>query len=224
MRWEDLLFIHWPIALSTMREVVPPGLEVETFDGTAWIGVVPFRMTRVRHRLFPPLPGLSAFSELNVRTYVTVHDKPGVYFFSLDAASKVAVRVARWTFHLQYFDAKMKCATNDSRVHYECRRVHRGAPPAEFAAQYQPIGDTFHPPPGSRERFLTDRYCLYAVDRRGKIWRGDIDHAPWPLQLAQAEIRTNTMLDQLRMHVPDAPPLLHFAKCMDVVAWRPTQV
>jgi uncharacterized protein len=224
VRWEDLLFMHWPIPLAKMREIVPAGLQVETYDGSAWIGVVPFRMRNTRHRLLPPLPDVSTFPELNVRTYVRAGGRPGVYFFSLDAASKLAVRLARWTFNLQYFDARMRCETAGANIAYESHRIHRDAAPAEFRAQYGANGKPFPAGRGSLENFLTDRYCLYAVDRRGKVWRGDIHHAPWSLQLAEAEIATNTMLEQLRMKPPDLHPLLHFAKEMDVVAWLPAAV
>src|SRR5437867_5100192 len=105
MRWHDLLFLHWPVRPEIIRPLIPNGLELDTFDGAAWIGVVPFRMTGVRLRWLPPLPGISAFPELNVRTYVRVRDRPGVYFFSLDAGSRTAVAMARAWFHLPYFHA-----------------------------------------------------------------------------------------------------------------------
>src|SRR5262245_4554326 len=107
MSWHDLLFAHWPVPVAAMRALVPAPLEVDTFDGAAWIGVVPFRMTRVGPLWLPPIPGVSSFAELNVRTYVTRDDKPGVWFFSLDAANPLAVRTARRFFHLPYFHAAM---------------------------------------------------------------------------------------------------------------------
>src|SRR5688500_5474109 len=109
MRWHELLFMHWPVPAAALRPLIPAGLELDTFDGSAWLGVVPFRMSGIRRRLLPPVPGTAAFPELNVRTYVTAGAKPGVWFFSLDAANRLAVRVARWTFHLPYYDATMSC-------------------------------------------------------------------------------------------------------------------
>src|SRR5687768_12771604 len=149
MRWLDLAFLHWPAAAEPLRRLLPRGVELDTFDGDAWIGVVPFRMTGIRHRLFAPVPGLSAFHELNVRTYVTHKGKPGVWFFSLDAASAFAVRVARRTFHLRYYHARMMSrASTDGTIAYESVRTHRGEPPAKFVASYRPVGNVFHATPG----------------------------------------------------------------------------
>jgi uncharacterized protein len=143
MRWHELLFIHWPVPAGSLRPLIPAGLELETFDGAAWLGVVPFRMSGCRVRGLPPVPGLSAFPELNVRTYVSAEGKPGVWFFSLDAASWLAVRGARWLFHLDYFDARMSVARKGNEIDYRSTRTHRHARPAEFAARYRPTG-----PPG----------------------------------------------------------------------------
>jgi uncharacterized protein YqjF (DUF2071 family) len=224
MRWHDLLFAHWPLAPHLIRPLIPGGLELDLFEGEAWIGVVPFRMSGIRHRLLPLLPGLSAFPELNVRTYVSHDGRTGVWFFSLDAASRAAVRVARKTFHLPYFDARMSCRREGEEVVYRSRRTHRGAQSCEFVGRYRPSGAVYHSTPGSLEAFLTDRLCLCSVDLRGRICRGDISHAPWPLQPASAEIEVNTMVDSLGLRLPDRRPLLHFARQLDVRAWMPQRV
>jgi uncharacterized protein YqjF (DUF2071 family) len=237
MRWHDLLFAHWRVDAARLREFVPPGLEIETFDGAAWLGVVPFRMSAIRHRWLPPIPGLSAFPELNVRTYVRPagdSSRPGVWFFSLDAASRVAVRVARATFGLAYMDARMTCRGDGEAVVYESRRTGPWASlafggartkEAEFVGGYAPVGQAFVAAPGSLESLLTDRFCLYAW-RRGGLWRGEIDHPPWPLQRAQAKIERNTMAAAIGLSADDlrGEPLLHFARRLDVVAWRPEPV
>ena len=219
MHWHDLIFMHWPIPSETIREYIPPALTIDTFDGTAWIGIVPFRMTGVRPRLVPPLPGLSAFPELNVRTYVTAEGKPGVWFFSLDAGNPVAVEAARDVFHLNYYNAKMRCTPEDDGVYYRSVRTHAQAPPAEFVGRYRPTGSVYHSTPGTLEHFLTARYCLYAADRKERVWRAEIHHARWPLQPAEAEIERNTMTEQIRLALPDTKPLLHFARSLDVVGW-----
>lgn len=218
--------MHWPVPVSSLRPLIPDALDIDTFDGSAWIGVVPFRMSGIRARWLPPMPGTSAFPELNVRTYVTSHGKPGVWFFSLDATSKLAVRAARLTFHLPYFDARMSCTRQpDGRtIDYESVRTHRGAPPATFIARYAPTGPVFRSSPGSVEHFLTERYCLYAADRKNRLFRAEIAHAPWPLQTAEADTRANTMTDALGIRLPDVPPLLHYADSIDAVAWRPVRV
>jgi hypothetical protein len=224
MQWLDLLFIHWPVRQEVLQPFIPAGLELETFDGRAWLGVVPFQMAGVRPRFIPPLPWVSAFAELNLRTYVTAGGKPGVWFFSLDAANPLAVRVARATFHLPYFDASMACMPQGEMVSYRSVRTHHAARPARFEAAYWPIGPVSHAAPGTLEHWLTERYCLYAANRRGTLWRGEIHHAPWPLQPAAAEIRTNRMADQLGLILPRRPHRLHFVRRLDVVGWAPERV
>jgi uncharacterized protein YqjF (DUF2071 family) len=222
MRWHDLLFMHWPVSPAALRPHIPPSLQLESFDGAAWLGVVPFRMSGVRPRGVPALPWVSAFPELNVRTYVTAGGKPGVWFFSLDAANPLAVRGARRAFHLPYYDARMAAERSEGGgVRYTSVRSHRGAPPAAFRARYRPSGPAFQAAAGSLDRWLTARYCLYAADRRGTLWRGDIDHAPWPLQPAEVEVERNTMPAPLGLVLPDRPALLHFARYLAVVAWWP---
>ena len=221
--WHDLLFAHWPIPVEVMRALVPPQLELDTFDGTAWVGVVPFRMSGVRPRLIPAMPWLSAFPELNVRTYVKSRNqaqpKPGVYFFSLEAANPVAVALARGLFKLPYFKADMSLNDDGRIIHYQSRRIHRGAPPAEFSGEYAPTSPVFRAQPGSLEKWLTERYSLYTVNMRGRAYIGEIHHQPWPLQRAEAEIQINTMAAASQIPLPDIPPLLHFARRLDVVVW-----
>jgi uncharacterized protein YqjF (DUF2071 family) len=219
MQWHDLLFMHWPVHPAVLRPYIPPTLELETFDGAAWLGVTPFRMEGARPRLLPPLPWLSSFPELNVRTYVRAEGKPGVWFFSLDAANPLAVRGARYLFHLPYYDAEMISHSCGGEVRYTSRRSHRVGAPAAFAARYRPTGSVYHAAVGTLDYWLTERYCLYAANRQGRVWRGDIHHAPWPLQPAEAEVERNTMAEQLRLMLPKREPLLHFAKRLDVVAW-----
>jgi len=224
MQWHDLLFMHWPLPVSVLRPLIPPGLTLDTFDGCAWIGVVPFTMAGVHARYLPPLPGTSTFPELNVRTYVTTEGKAGVYFFSLDAANPLAVRAARLGFRLPYYDADMSASRSDLTVAYASTRTHHGAPPAAFAARYRPTGPVSRSTDGSIDAWLTERYCLYSAAGKQAVWRADIDHTRWPLQPAEAEIACNTMVDPLRLVLPDTPPLLHFARQLDVMAWRPRVV
>ena len=219
MEWHDLLFMHWPLPPATLRPLIPPALQLDTFDGWAWIGVVPFQMRGVRPRLLPGLPMLSTFCELNVRTYVTAEGKPGVWFFSLDAANPLAVRAARYSFHLPYYDARMRITRVEDGVRYQSLRTHRLVGPTALAASYRPVGPSRVALPGSLENWLTARYCLYASGRHGQAWRGEIDHEPWPLQAAEAEVRRNTMMLPLHLTLPDRAPLLHFARRLDVTAW-----
>ena len=216
--WSDLLFAHWPIDARQLRPKLPAELTLDLYDGTAWIAVVPFRMSNVGARGVPALPMVSAFPELNVRTYVIVDDKPGVYFFSLDAASTLAVAAARTLFNLPYHRASMAVARRGPEVAYESRR--RGAA-AELAVRYAADGDPFEPRPGSLEYFLTERYCLYNRSRRGAAYRLDIHHPPWTLRPARAQLVRNTMLQASGLALPTDSPLLHFVERQDVVAWLP---
>lgn len=219
--WHDLLFAHWPITAEKLRPLIPSSLRIDTFEGRAWLGVVPFRMTGVRPRGAPALPWVSAFPELNVRTYVTYGGKPGVWFFSLDAANSVAVAAARTLFHLPYFHARMSCVSEGEAIRYRSRRKHPGMASGALRARYGPAGPVFHAAPGSIEHFLTERYCLYAATPLGCILRCEIHHPPWPLQLAEAEFTENTMPASDGIAAPEGTPLLHFAKRLDVVVWRP---
>jgi len=217
--WDNLLFAHWPVPAGAMRRVLPPQLEPDLFEGQAWLGVVPFRMSRVYPRYTFPVPWLSYFLELNVRTYVTVDGKPGVYFFSLDASNPLAVAIARRWYKLPYFTAQMGMkAGPDGWIGYESRRTHRGAPLADFRARYRPAGEVYPSLRGALDHWLTERYCLYTV-AEGVVYRGDIHHAPWPLQLADAEIELNTMAAPTGLELPRLPPLLHFARSIEMVAW-----
>jgi hypothetical protein len=207
-----------------LRPHIPEILKIDTFDGRAWLGIVPFSMTGVRLRWMPALPGLSAFPELNVRTYVTAQNKPGVWFFSLDAANALAVAVARATFHLPYFRARMECNEARGWIEYRSHRSHRGAPAAEWEGRYRGVGEFSEPSPGTLVHFLTERYCLYSASPEGRIYRGDIHHPPWLLQEAEAHFAHNTMAEASGLTLPAQQPLLHFAPRQDMVAWAPQRI
>lgn len=217
--WYDLLFAHWPIPTDMLRAHIPPQLPMDTFEGQAWVGIVPFGMSRVYPRGTLPVPWLSRFLELNVRTYVTLGGKPGVYFFSLDAANPVAVEIARRWFLLPYYRARMAHRREGQCIHYRSYRTHRGAPPAELEARYQPTGPVAHAQRGTLESWLTERYCLYTVTPRGRVMRGEIHHPQWPLQPAEADFQANTMAVSHGLLLPDVPPLLHFASRIDTLEW-----
>ena len=216
--WNDLLFAHWPVDRRMLQERLPAGLPVDVFDGQAWLGIVPFHITNLAPRGVPSIPFVSAFAELNVRTYVTLEGKPGVYFFSLDAASALAVAGARTLFHLPYFTASMTVNVSGDTVQYSSSRDTTVAS-ARFEGSYRPIGAVEPPVPGTLEHFLTERYCLYTIDGSRRVRRLQIHHPPWPLQRADAEIRVNTMADAAGVRLPTTKPLLHFSKRQDMVGW-----
>ena len=217
--WHDLLFAHWPVAVDHVRGLVPPGLELDLFEREAWLGVIPFHLTNVAPRGTPALPWLSAYPELNVRTYVRAGGKPGIYFFSLDAANPVAVTIARTLFRLPYYTASMQVAHDDGAIRYRSRRTTRHGPTAAFGALYRPVGDVFTAAPGTLEYFLTERYCLYTVDEHFSLRRLEIHHPPWLVRRAEAGIEENTMPEAAGIHLPSIAPVLHFAKRQDTVAW-----
>ena len=207
-----------------LRPHIPAELEIETFEGKAWLGVVPFRMSGVRLHWTPAVPWLSAFPELNVRTYVSAQGKSGVWFFSLDAANLVAVAAARLFFHLPYFRARMACRDVDGWIQYQSERTHSGASPAVFEARYRRAGEAFEPPRGTLAHFLTERYCLYSAGSGGRVYRGEIHHPPWLLQPAEAQFARNSMVEAAGLTIPGEPPLLHFALRQNMVAWAPRRI
>jgi uncharacterized protein YqjF (DUF2071 family) len=223
-RWHDLLFAHWPLPPAALDGRLPPGLRPDLFDGHAWLGVVPFRMSGVRLAGLPPLPGSGAFPELNVRTYVRHGEQPGVWFFSLDAASRLAVEIARRWFALPYFHARMSCAADGEGIRYASRRVDARGAPAELRARYAPLGPPAPSAPGTLEDFLTNRLTLFATDRRGRLVRGDVEHARWPLQPARAELELNTMGAALGLRLEGPPRSLLFARRLDVRIGAPRAV
>jgi uncharacterized protein YqjF (DUF2071 family) len=219
--WHDLLFAHWPVDAGTLRRRVPPEFPLDVFDGTAWLGIVPFHMTNVAPRGVPSLPWISEFPELNVRTYVRVEDKPGVFFFSLDAGNTVAAHAARALLNLPYYAATMSVAATADCIEYDSRRDD-GAAGASLSAKYRPVAAASRAISGSLEYFLTERYCLYNLNLRRRPYRLEIHHPPWRLQPADAEFTGNTMAEAAELSLPDVRPLLHFSKRQDMVAWAPT--
>jgi uncharacterized protein len=224
MTWLNLAFLHWRVPAASLEHLIPAGLTLQTFDGSAWLGIVPFRMAGVHARGLPPVPGTADFLELNVRTYVTDGVRPGLWFFSLDCQSKLAVRGARTAFHLPYMDAAMSESRANTSITHSSRRTHAGQPRADFEATYQPVGESFTSRSGSLEHWLTERYCLYSADARGNVYRGEINHAPWPLQPATCEIASNTMAAPLGLSLPPQPDLAHFAARLEVNAWLLTKI
>src|SRR5262245_62056505 len=182
--WESLLFAHWPVPASALRPLVPGWLRVQEYDGSSWVGLVPFTMSGVTFRGMPALPWLSSFAEMNLRLYVEHEGKPGIWFVSLDAERRLAVWGARAAAHLPYFFARMRVHLDGDRVSYDS--VRNGAAPVRLSARYAPIGPEQQSRLGSLEHFLTERYCLYTEDRRKRRRSLEIHHPPWPLQPASA--------------------------------------
>jgi len=212
-KWQKLLFAHWPVNTDELMRFLPPGLELDLWEGQAWLGIVPFEMSyQLRYCPWPV-----RFGELNVRTYVIHQGKPGVLFLSLDASDLFTVYMARLTYSLPYYPAQIHIKKQpDSQIQYQSQRSQGQA---GFIGQYQPVSKPFEALSGSFEYWLTERYCLYAQNRSGSLFRGDVHHLPWQLHLAEATIQENTMATVHRVNLPDISPILHYADNIDVVIW-----
>nr|WP_275669728.1 DUF2071 domain-containing protein [Planococcus salinus] len=207
--WHDLVFMHWPVDRNEMRKYVPAELEIDIYDGKAWLGLVFFKAKKTRPRFLPPVPGVSSFLELNVRTYVTYKRQSGVYFFSLDADHPLAVKAARLGDFLPYRHAQMAMSTTGKRCTFKSRRTNKGSFPESLELSYRV---TSHPVDKTElESWLTERYCLWTKPK-GQLLRLDIEHSPWKLQYIQGEIENNTMASFLSKNLHLEKPLTHYSK------------
>jgi hypothetical protein len=220
MSWHDLAFFHWPVPKERLLPLVPTSFGLDLFDGNAYVGVVPFVMSNIGLRR-PASLKYRYLPELNVRTYVSVGGRPGVYFFSLDASQPLFVAGGRAGFSLPYYWARFRIDHASGPTDYSCRRV-RGA--ARFHARYRPKDEPFEAKPGTLEYFLTERYCLYCIDHFGRPQRVEIHHGPWPLQHAAVELVENSMTTPLGLEAGQEPPLAHFAQRNDVLVWLPEKI
>lgn len=209
--WHDLLFAHWSVSPEAILADIPQGLELDTFDGQAWLGVVPFYMSGVTPRGCPAIHRLCDFPELNLRTYVRRGGKPGVWFYSLDVTNGFAAWIARRFFHLPYQKAQMQVQRQGPWVEY-----HSWCGGRELVARYRGL-----PEKVSREdtfaHWCTERYCLYCSDEKGGLYRGEIQHPEWPLQKAEWKVSKNTFLN--RFPLSQVEPVLHFSSRLDVVVY-----
>jgi len=215
--WGKLLFMHWPISAELLRPLIPERLTIDTFDGRAWIGITPFTLWGVRLSFTPPVPWLSDFHELNVRTYVHEGGVPGVWFLSLDANSTVTVLGARTFFQLPYFNASILLEQEEEIIHYNLSRTEEDTP-ARFSASWR-IGEALpQSEQDSLEFFLTERYCLYSTDGEN-LYRSRIHHNPWPLQRAELRSYRSTMIESHGLPTPHGEPLIHYAEALEVGIW-----
>jgi len=213
--WRDLLFVHWPVAAATLRQYVPEALELEEFDGSAWIGLTPFWIGAMG--LFAGPRIRCRVPETNLRTYVRFQGRPGVWFFTLDITSRLAVAGGRGLYKLPYRHASMEVSNEADRVVYQSRRDDGSG----FAFRYRPIGPVSPAAPGSLEHWLTERYTLFSATDRGAIFRADIEHRPWPLQPAELTIERNEMPIPGGGTMPDPPLHLRYAGCLEVAIELP---
>src|SRR3954451_7648725 len=217
--WHNLLFAHWPVTPELLRPLVLEALDIDTFDGSAWIGVVTFRLSHIRLHFLPEIPLFSAFPEVNVRTYVSHGGKQGVLFLSLDTDNRLVVEVGRRLFRLAYHPALVSLRRRGRRYRFCAERREKLSPEAAFQATYEPAGEAELCAPGSLGSWLTERYCYYAANKKGKLYRCDIAHEPWSIQEAHADILENNITEALGIKLPDTEPVLHYAHEMKAHIW-----
>jgi uncharacterized protein len=218
MRWEHLLFMHWPVTPARLRELVPPCFELDTFEGSAWVGLIPFTMRDVSPVFLPRIPwrGVTDFHECNVRTYVRYGPERGVYFFSLDAASRLGVWGARTFFHLPYFNARMALERRGDEIDYAVDRLDE--PRAGLRCRWRAGAPLPESRPGELAHFLTERYSLLTTDPQGRPRICRIRHRPWPLRNAELLELDDSLVHTAGIPLPDLPPLLHHADRLDMRA------
>jgi uncharacterized protein YqjF (DUF2071 family) len=221
--WHNLLFAHVPIAPESLLPLVPRGVELDTFEGQAWLGVIAFRLSRIRLRGLPEIGLVSHFNEVNLRTYVTHEGNPGVLFLSMDANNRPAIALARPLFHLPYTPAIIALERTGGGFSFDCERTGGTGKGAQFKATYRPEGEAFRARRGSLEYWLTERYCYYGASR-GRTYRCDISHPAWPLQRACASIERNTLAQALGLPAEEVSPVLHYAHKMTAHIWPPRRL
>jgi uncharacterized protein YqjF (DUF2071 family) len=219
-RWRTLLFLHWEVPAEALARLLPPGLTLDTYEGRAFVGLVPFTMRGVRPAYLPPFPPLSDFHETNVRTYVHRDGKdPGVWFFSLDAANAIAVRLARAWFKLPYHYARMELAREGPWISYRSERRWPAPVPARCAVRCAPGGEAAASTPGTLQHFLVERYFLYTA-HGGALWRGQVHHPPYQVRGAEVEGLDESLLAAAGIQRPQVAPLVHFSDGVDVDVFR----
>ena len=216
--WGDLLFLHWQVPAETLRRHLPARLAVDTYEGRAYVGVTPFTLWGVRPVFVPPVPFLSEFHEINVRTYVHLDGVPGVWFFSLDANSAAAVAGARAFYRLPYFSAEIAREHEGDVTTYASRREGSAGRPAEFEGSWATGAEQPEAEPGTLDFFLVERYCLYAAEGE-KLYRARIHHRPWPLRDVRLRSQRSTMVEAAGLGKPAGEPLVHHGGPVEVEVW-----
>lgn len=219
-RWRDLLFAHWPVPATEIAALLPSSLAVDTLEGSAWVGIVPFWIDRVRYRGLPMAPGALRLPELNLRTYV--HDRrrnlPGIYCFSLDVASPLAATLGRLLSPLPCYWSKMRMAEEEAGWLHLSSERQMSLRPASFSVRYRSLGRPAEP--GLVEYLLTSRQTLYIPSRSGNLYQGQLQQRPRPLEEAEACFTANNLPEAHGITLPATPPLLHYSREMLVSAWN----
>jgi len=228
-RWNDLLFAHWPIPAAQIEAMLPEGLQVDTYGGTAWLGIVPFWLDRLKLRNLPSIPGSRRFPDLNVRTYVRDRQtgSPGTWCFSIDASNLLAVTLGRTWLHLPYHWAEMQMEGRQDREFSFFSRRHLQTRPVQFSVRYRGLGPsqrTAEHRMGSFEHYMAERSCLFSINRSGQLLRSNLHSIPWPLEEAEAEIERNDLATAIGLALPSGAPVLHYSRRLALYIWKPEAV
>lgn len=218
-RWHEILMLHWEVPPAAVRPLVARGVELDLFDGRAYVSVTPFTMRRARLRGMPPLPFIAVFHELNVRTYVRVDGVAGVWFLSLDAASTAAAAIARATLGLPYFRARMSRAAAGGAHEYRSERLPPRGAPATLSARWR-VGAVVPHLAGSLDDFLAERHALY-TRLAGRRVRVRVRHPPWVLHEVSLERLREDVTRAAGIEVPERPVLARFSPGTDVEVLAP---
>ncbi|MBB6443954.1 YqjF family protein [Bacillus benzoevorans] len=220
-RWEDVLFLHWPVSPDLLTPHLPQSLQLDLYDGTAWIGMVFFQVKGMRPRLLPAVPFISSYLQLNVRTYVTYKGRSGVYFFRLTVDSILACFLAKTWYSLPFMMAEIKMDSQGDDIHMVSKRKI-GKFEERMSCSYTPEASVFHTQMNTLDHWLFERYCSWNM-RQGTLLRIDIHHTKWNLQKAAAVIRSNTVTDFLTAKISQNNPIVHYSSAKQALFWPPVK-
>jgi uncharacterized protein YqjF (DUF2071 family) len=218
--WSNVLFTHWPISAELLRPHIPRSLEIDTFDGTAWLGVVVFIMEGIYLRGLTALSVTPKFAEVNVRTYVQRNGKPGVYFMSLDVGDLASLMIAKRWYRLPYKAAQISLQKEDQTFLCKSLRKEKSNVPIGFHANYIPLSGVYLSKKELFDDWLTERYCFFSTDKRANIYCGEIHHQPWPLQKVDIEICKNSLFTPFQFDLSEEKMIAHFSKGLDSLFWN----
>ncbi|MCQ6278424.1 YqjF family protein [Bacillus sp. EB600] len=218
--WNDLLFVHYPIPVELLRPHIPGSLQIDTFDGTAWLGVVVFVMEGIYFRGLAAVSLTPKFTEINVRTYVHCNGKPGVYFMSLDVGNLASLLIAKKWYRLPYQPAQISIQKEGESFYCQSLRKGKMKIPIAFEGKYVPLSEVYLPEKGTVDHWLTERYCFFSTNKRGSVFCGEIHHRPWPLQKVKAEIVRNTLFTPFQVDVEEEKTITHFSMGVEAFFWN----
>ena len=217
--WENVLFAHWSLPMEVVRKHIPAELEVDTFNGEAWVGVILFKMNGFKLR-FTPFRYPFSFPEINLRTYVKVNERPAIFFMTLDAADPLVVSVAKRWYRLPYFHAKMSFSKQEDMISFHSERKSVGDS-VVIGGEFYPVSEQFVPKDGSIDHWLTERYVYFNKDPNNHIYWGEVYHEPWQLRKVSGKFSDNTLLHPYQIELPGEPHLLHYSRGVEAQMGAP---